>query len=125
MGFLSDSSFKLQLMETQSRHLAVETILENPEVRALMAKMQIRVNRLWEIYADLLQKFKDEEVPKLCEKYGFEKADQATSQLIKYDVSKVVTEYLSVGLIHSQDDMEDLFYIIIANIVINGKNIDV
>ncbi|ASZ78954.1 hypothetical protein 2050H1_188 [Serratia phage 2050H1] len=125
MGFLSDSSTKLQLMEIQSRHLAVENLLDNPEVRALMERMQIRVNRLCEIYADLLQKYKDEEFPELCQKYRLEKADHVTSQRIKYDVSAVLTKYQSTGLICSQEDMEDLFYIIIANIVINGNKIDV
>lgn len=125
MGFLSDSSTKLQLLEVQSRHKAVEAIIEDPEVRSLLTRMQIRVNRLYEIYADVIRKFNDEEVPKLRDKFGMQSINQALTHQIKYDVQTVVTGYMGVGLIYTQEDMEDLYYIIIANIVINGKNIDV
>ena len=100
-------------------------MVDDPEVISLLERVQVRVNRLLEIYADVLQKFNDEETPKLWDNYKLCPIDVPTIHRIKRDIITVVTGYLSVGLIYTQEDMEDLFYIIVSNITINGKNIDV
>ena len=125
MGRLIELHKKISSLIAQMDDVPFEELTLDPTIHNLHTEMAELVENLLAKYPNVIQNFRDEVLPALNNKYVMDILDGATISRIKSGVLSSLHASLARGLIYTQEDMEDLFYIIVSNITINGKNIDV